>query len=122
MDYDHGTGPSGLRVRRALKTKSARRAEELRTDLENRLWRGNLYGVDVVTTFDQAAVLYVEDGGEARFLIKIFDRTQHCKESLTQPHSGNAQPPRHYFSGFGNNLRTPARTVRPYTNKAFLCR
>ena len=47
LDYDHGTGPSGLRVRRALKTKSARRAEELRTDLENKLWRGNLYGVDV---------------------------------------------------------------------------
>ena len=74
MAYDHGTGPSGLGVRRALKTKSARRAEELRTDLENRLWRGNLYGVDVVTTFDQAAVLYVEDGGEARFLIKIFEQ------------------------------------------------
>ena len=72
--YDHGTGPRGRRVRCALNTKGARRAEEPRADLENRLWCGNLYGVDVVTTFYQAAVLYVEDGGEARFLIKIFEQ------------------------------------------------
>ena len=72
--YSSGTGLSGRRIRRALKTKDARRAEELRADLENRLWRGNLYGVDVVTTFDQAAVHYAEDGGEARFLVKISEQ------------------------------------------------
>ena len=72
--FAHGTGPSGRRVRRALKTKDARRAEELRADLENRLQRGNLYGVDVVTTFDQAAVHYAEDRGEARFFVKISEQ------------------------------------------------
>ena len=72
--YASGFKPDGKRLRRALKTKDARRAEELRADLENKIWRGNLYGADVVTTFDQAAVHYAEDGGETRFLVKISEQ------------------------------------------------
>ena len=69
-----GYGPDGKRVRRSLKTTDPRRAEELRTDLEKRLWQLHLYGASAVMTFDQAAVAYAEDGGETRFLVKISEQ------------------------------------------------
>ena len=69
--YAHGTAPNGQRVRRALKTKDARRAEEARAALEARLWRVGLYGPEEVVTFEEAAVAYAEDGGDARFLVPI---------------------------------------------------
>lgn len=67
----HGTGPDGKRIRKSLKTRDARRAEEARAQLEARLWKVSLYGADAVVTFDECAVAYAEDGGEARFLPKI---------------------------------------------------
>ena len=72
--YAHGTGPNGQRVRRALKTQNARRAEELRADLEAKLWRLDLYGAEAVVSFDQAALHYAEDGGDTRFLVKVTEQ------------------------------------------------
>ena len=73
LAYDHGTGPSGLRSRRALKTRRSPR-RKLRTDLENRLWRGNLYGVDVVTTFRNKLQCRTQKTEAKRFLIKISEQ------------------------------------------------
>lgn len=68
--YACGTGPDGVRIRRALKTQDPRRAEEARANLEARLWRIGLYGSDEVT-FDECALSYAEDGGDTRFLVPV---------------------------------------------------
>lgn len=123
--YASGTGPSGRRIRRALKTKDARRAEELRADLENRLWRGNLYGVDVVTTFDQAAVHYAEDGGEARFLVKISEQLAGVSlKSITPQIVRNAAKkayPNHTAATRNRQGITPAASVINYAHQQGWC-
>lgn len=72
--HAYGTGPDGKRVRRALQTKDPRRAEELRANLEAKLWQLDIYGPEAVITFDQAALAYAEDGGSTRFLIKMTEQ------------------------------------------------
>ena len=72
----HGTGPDGRRIRKSLKTRDARQAEEARAQLEAKLWRADLYGPEEVVTFDAAAVAYAEDGGETRFLMKMAQQLQ----------------------------------------------
>ena len=69
--YAHGTAPDGGRIRRALKTRDPSRAEEARAALEARLWKIGLYGADHVMTFDECALAYVQDGGEARFIVPM---------------------------------------------------
>jgi len=72
--YAHGTGPDGKRIRRALKTTDPRRAEELRANLEAKLWQIDLYGPQSAITFDQAALAYAEDDGDTRFLVKMTEQ------------------------------------------------
>ena len=69
--YACGTGPDGKRIRRALKTRDPRRAEEARAAIEARLWKIGLYGADHVITFDECALAYAQDGGETRFILPI---------------------------------------------------
>lgn len=69
--YAHGSGPDGKRVRRALGTQDAGRAEEARAHLETRLWKIKHYGPEAVVTFDEAALAYAQDGGEVRFLTRM---------------------------------------------------
>jgi len=69
-----GYDPDGKRIRRSLKTSDPSRAEELRADLEKKMWRLHLYGVEAVMTFDEAALHYAEDGGETRYLVKITEQ------------------------------------------------
>jgi integrase len=69
--HAHGTAPGGARVRRALKTRDPVRAEEARAQLEARIWKAGLYGSDAVITFEECALAYVEDGGDARFIVPI---------------------------------------------------
>lgn len=72
--YAHGTGPDGKRIRRALKTTDPRRAEEIRSNLEAKLWQIDLYGPQSAITFDQAALAYAEDDGDMRFLVKMSEQ------------------------------------------------
>lgn len=67
----HGTGPDGNRIRRTLKTRDPLRAEEARAALEARLWKEVIYGPGAVVTFEAAALRYVEDGGEKRFILPL---------------------------------------------------
>lgn len=66
-----GTGPDGKRIRRALGTQDARRAEEARAALEARLWKASIYGAEATVTFDECALAYAKDGGDTRFLTRI---------------------------------------------------
>lgn len=74
--YAHGTGPDGKRVRRALGTQEAGKAEEARAHLEARLWKIKHYGAEAVVTFDEAALAYAQDGGETRFLVRVAEQLQ----------------------------------------------
>ncbi len=72
--HAYGTAPGGQRIRRALKTQDPRQAEEARSRLETRLWREDLYGAEAVVTFEECALHYAEDGGEARFLPQVAEQ------------------------------------------------
>ena len=66
-----GTGPDGQRIRRALKTRDPKQAEQARAQIESRLWQSNLYGKSEVITFDECALAYIEDGGDKRFIMAV---------------------------------------------------
>ena len=65
--YVHGT-IAGRRIRQSTRTGDRRRAEEIAAQLEARLWKGAVYGEEAVRTFEEAALSYLEAGGEGRFL------------------------------------------------------
>lgn len=65
---------AGQRVRKSLGTRDKGQAEELRAQYEARLWKRHSYGEAAVRTFDEAAVSYMEAGGEARFLTPLIKR------------------------------------------------
>ncbi len=64
----------GKRVRKSLGTRDARQADELCTRYEAKLWKRHSYGEEAVRTFEEAAVSYLEAGGEARFLPPLIRR------------------------------------------------
>lgn len=61
----------GRRVRQSLKTGDAARAKELCAILEARLWKRHSYGEEAVRTFQEAAVSYLEAGGEKRYVVPL---------------------------------------------------
>lgn len=58
----------GDRIRKSLGTRDRARAEELRAQLEARLWKRHTYGEEAVRTFEEAAISYIRQGGERRYL------------------------------------------------------
>lgn len=71
-DTWHATGTvAGQRIRKSLGTGDKAQAETLRAQLEARLWKRHAFGEAAVRTFDEAALSYLEQGGEGRFLPPI---------------------------------------------------
>ncbi len=68
--YASGT-IAGERIRKSLKTRDKKVAEELCAQYEAILWKRHTYGEEAVRTFEEAAVSYQELGGEGRFLPSI---------------------------------------------------
>ncbi|WP_299647900.1 tyrosine-type recombinase/integrase [uncultured Jannaschia sp.] len=68
--YATGT-VGGQRIRKSLGTGDRGVAEELRAQYEARLWKRHTYGDEAVRTFEEAALSYLEQGGEGRFLPRI---------------------------------------------------
>lgn len=62
---------AGKRVRESLGTRDRQVAEELRAQYEARLWKRHTYGEEAVRTFEEAAVSYLQQGGEGRYLPPI---------------------------------------------------
>lgn len=58
----------GERIRKSLGTRDRARAEELRAQLEARLWKRHTYGEEAVRTFEEAALSYMAQGGERAYL------------------------------------------------------
>lgn len=62
---------AGERIRKSLGTRDHDHAAELKADFEARLWKRNTYGEEAVRTFEEAALHYMEHGGEKRFMAPI---------------------------------------------------
>lgn len=123
--YAFGTGPDGKRIRQSLKTQDARRAEEARSHLEARLWKLHHYGAEAVVTFDEAALSYARDGGEARFLVKVAEQlkgkvlreiTPNMIRDAARRAYPNAKPATLNRQGI-----VPARAVMNYAHKQGWC-
>ncbi|MGA7329723.1 MAG: hypothetical protein WBX25_35895 [Rhodomicrobium sp.] len=71
--YVHGT-IAGQRIRRSLKTRDREYAEHAKAAIESRELRKSLYGAERETTFAEAAYLYMNDGGEKRYLAPIIKK------------------------------------------------
>jgi len=68
--YAYGTF-NGKRIRESLGTRDEATARELCAHYEARLWKRHTYGEEAVRTFEEAAVSYLEQGGEGRYLAPI---------------------------------------------------
>lgn len=62
---------NGKRIRQSLETRDKQTAEELRAQYEAKLWKRHTYGEEAVRTFEEAALSYMQQGGETRFLASI---------------------------------------------------
>lgn len=59
---------AGQRVRRSAQTRDPDIARQVAHAIEGRLWKRRLHGDEAVATFEEAALAYMKDGGERRFL------------------------------------------------------
>lgn len=62
---------AGERVRKSLGTRDEKTALQLKADFEAKLWKRHQLGDEAVRTFEEAAIHYMENGGEAKFLKPI---------------------------------------------------
>lgn len=62
---------AGERIRQSLKTRDRKIAEELKAQLEARIWKRHTYGEEAVRLFEEAATSYMQQGGERRYLAKV---------------------------------------------------
>lgn len=76
--YVHGS-VNGRRIRQSLGTSDPKKAEEKKAQLEARLWRSEVYGEDSVATFEDAALSYLQDGFDGRFVAPLL---QHFRGKL----------------------------------------
>ncbi len=72
---------AGKRIRKSLKTRDEKTAQELCAIYEAKLWKRHSYGEESVRTFDEAALSYLEQGGEGRFLPPILGAFQRAAAS-----------------------------------------
>lgn len=68
----HVTGTvAGQRIRQSCGTRDRREAEQVRAQVEAKAFQRRVYGPDAVVTFEEAALAYMEQGGERRFLLPL---------------------------------------------------
>jgi integrase len=62
---------NGRRIRTSLKTRVQERAQEQLALYEAKLWKRHNFGEAAVRTFEEAALSYLEQGGEGRYVPKV---------------------------------------------------
>lgn len=103
----HATGTvAGQRIRQSLGTGDERQAQEACAQLEARLWQAHHYGVEAVATFEEAALLYMQDGGDPRFVTPLLKHFRGRALRTIRP----------------KDLRDAARTLYPSASGATLNR
>lgn len=120
-----GTGPDGCRVRRALGTQDRRQAEVLRANLERQLFEASVLGVKEVLTFEQAAIAYIENGGDKRFILKMAEELQGMRLRDITPHAVRVAAKSAYPAGSPATRNrqgiTPVRAVINYAHEQGWC-
>lgn len=106
---------AGERVRKSLGTRDRKQAEELRAQYEARLWKRHTYGEEAVRTFEEAALSYMEQGGEGRYLVPILKHFRGRVLGSIKPGEirsmAKAIYPRHLPSTMNRQAIVPARAV-----------
>lgn len=59
---------AGQRIRQSTGARERDQAEEVKAALEAQAWKCRIYGAETAVTFEEAAISYMEAGGERRFL------------------------------------------------------
>lgn len=123
--YARGTKPDGNPIEQSLGTKDSRKAKEALSKLENTLWKADIYGVKAVVTFDQAAVKYVEDGGDARFIVKVTELLSDVRLADITPFDVRATAKKAYPNGSPATRNrqgiTPIQAVINYAHEQGWC-
>lgn len=75
----------GRRVRRSLETSDETKAREALAHLASREWKRSQYGEEAVRLFEEAAVSYLKQGGEGRYLAPIIRHFKGRKIGTIKP-------------------------------------
>ncbi|QIG67283.1 integrase protein [Rhizobium phage RHph_TM3_3_3] len=76
----------GERYRKSAKTTDRRLAEDIAIKFENDLRRAVVHGEEAILTFPQALDLYIQDGKDTRFTLKLLDHFEKWKiKDITGP-------------------------------------
>ncbi len=76
----------GKRHRRSTKTTDKRLAEDIASKFDSSLRRAAVHGEEAILTFPQALRLYVSDGKDTRFTLKLLDHFEKWKiKDITGP-------------------------------------
>ncbi|RWI33452.1 MAG: hypothetical protein EOR13_18030 [Mesorhizobium sp.] len=93
---------NGKRIRKSLKTREQERAKEQLAHFEATLWKRHNFGESAVRTFEEAALSYLQQGGEGRYVPKVL---KHFKGRAV----GSIMPA---------EIRGAALTLYPHANAA----
>lgn len=106
---------AGERIRKSLGTREREKAKELCALYEAKLWKRNAYGEDAVRTFEEAAISYMEAGGERLHLPPLIRLFSGRVLGSIKPGEITAAAKRLYPELKGSSLNrivvTPARAV-----------
>jgi integrase len=96
------TTVAGRRIRKSTGTADRQAAQEIANEAERAALRSRIFGPESVATFAQAVNLYLDAGGEKRFLMKLLNHFGDALLSGIQP----------------GHVRAAARQIYPSTGPA----
>ena len=116
---------AGKRIRRSAKTCDEAIAQQIANQIEARAWKSHLYGEEAVTTFEEAALAYMKDGKERRFLRPIMAHFKARSLRTITPAEVRAAARQLYPGKSGATLNrqviTPSRAVINFAHKQGMC-
>lgn len=105
----------GERHRKSAKTTDRRLAEDIAIKFENDLRRAVVHGEEAILTFPHALDLYVQDGKDTRFTLKLLDHFEKWKiKDITGPVIRNAAKiiyPEASAATWNRQVITPMRAI-----------
>ncbi len=116
---------AGQRVRKSLETGDRQTADEIRAALEARLLKEAIYGREAVAIFEEAAISYMESGGETRFIAPLLRHFGGRRIASIKPgeirDAGPALYPGRAPSTWNRQVLRPARAVINHAAARGLC-
>lgn len=116
---------AGHRIRRSAQTRDGEVARQIAHAIEGRLWKRRLHGDEAVVTFEEAALAYMRDGGERRFLDPLIVHFKGCLVARIKPAEIRAAARRLYPGAGPATLNrqgiAPARAVINFAHQQGWC-